>query len=318
MPEFFIALGIFIIIFVISVLAVSYIAFRMTFFASDKGGANNNSKITAPVVANFLVFREKIGEWHRAVDALGGVEVETVSFDSLKLRGRYFELAKGAPVEIMFHGYRGSADRDLCGGVLRAREQGRNALIVNHRAGGGSEGRVVTFGINESRDCLAWIDHVINEIDPKAKIILSGTSMGAATVMMAAGSEELPRNVVGVIADCGYTSPKEIIMKTMKDMGLPSRLLYPFVRLGGRIFGKFDIDGNSPIEALKRCHVPIVFIHGDADSFVPYEMSVRNFEACGAEKKKLIAIKGAGHGVAYHVDPDTYVSETEAFLKEVL
>ena len=218
----------------------------------------------------------------------------------------------------MFHGYRGNGKRDLSGGVVRAFKQGRSALIVDHRASGRSEGHVVTFGINESRDCLLWAECVIRQIDPDAKIILTGISMGAATVMIAAGKEELPKNVVAVIADCGYTSAEEIIKNTMRDMKLPANLLYPFAILGGRLFGGFNINETSPIESMKKCKVPVIFLHGDADGFVPFDMSQRNFDACSAEKKRLSPIKGAAHGVAYPTDPDRYLSELAEFFDGIL
>ncbi|MBQ8849421.1 MAG: alpha/beta hydrolase [Clostridia bacterium] len=300
------------------VLTVSYVCFVRIFYASRRGKVKEKTKITAPVVDGFAPFRPQIGEWMREVEGMDARDMEITSFDGLRLRGYYYEYEKGAPIEIMFHGYRGNAKRDLCGGVIRAFKQGRSVLIVNHRASGESEGRVVTFGINESRDCLAWVDCVTREIDSDARIILTGISMGAATVMIAAGSDELPKNVVAVLADCGYTSAEEIIKNTMRNMKLPPRLLYPFARLGGRLFGGFDIDETSPIESLKKSKVPVIFIHGDADGFVPYDMSVRNFEACSSEKKKLVAIRGAGHGVAYPTDPDTYLSEIGAFFDEIL
>ena len=249
---------------------------------------------------------------------MGGVEYELISFDCLKLCGTFYEYKKGAPIEIMFHGYRGNGKRDLSGGVIRAFNQGRSALVVDHRASGRSEGRVVTFGVNESRDCILWAELVKHKIDPDAKVILTGISMGAATVMIAAGRDELPSNVVAVIADCGYTSAKDIIKNTMRDMKLPADLLYPFARLGGKLFGDFDIDERSPIESMKNCKVPVIFIHGDADDFVPFSMSQKNFEACAAEKKKLVAISGAAHGVAYPTDPDKYLSELSEFFEGIL
>ncbi len=302
----------------IAVLGISYICFYRVFYASRKEKKKESNSVTAPVVATFAPFRGVMGQWRREVEALEHRDVEITSFDGLKLRGKYYEYEAGAPIEIMFHGYRGNADRDLCGGVLRARAQGRSTLTVNHRASGDSEGRVVTFGINESRDCLLWVDYVIRNIDKDARIILTGISMGAATVMIAAGNRELPENVVAVLADCGYTSPREIIKKTVKDMGLPPRLLYPFIRLGGRLFGGFDIDEVSPIDAMRGCKIPAVFIHGDADDFVPYDMSVRNFEACSADIKKLITVHGAGHGVAYPTDSEKYLAQIGDFFDRVL
>ena len=126
-----------------------------------------------------------------------------------------------------------------------------------------------------------------------------------------------PENVVGVLADCGYTSAREIIKKVMRDMHLPANLFYPFVRLGAIIFGKFDPDSNSPIEAMKKTKLPVIFFHGDTDDFVPHSMSVENFEACGTEKK-MVTISGAGHGLAFPVDREKYLFEARDFFKEIL
>lgn len=240
-------------------------------------------------------------------------DVSITSFDGLTLHGKYYECEKGAPIEILFHGYRGSAERDLCGGVHRCFAIGHNALIVDQRTAGSSEGHVITFGAKESRDCLAWVDFVIQKIDKNARIILTGISMGAATVMLAA-SMELPSNVIGVLADCGYTSTKAIIRKVIRDMKLPAKLLYPLVRLGARLFGGFDPEADSPIESMKRCRLPIIFFHGDTDDFVPCSMSEENYTACAADRKRLVIIHGAGHGLCFPVDPDTYLEELNRFF----
>ena len=132
---------------------------------------------------------------------------------------------------------------------------------------------------------------------------------------MMASDMELPKNVVGILADCGYTSAKEIIKKVMKQMKLPADLLYPFVRLGARLYGKFDPDETSPIKALKKCRVPAMFIHGESDDFVPCEMTERNYEACIAPKKMLTVPK-AGHGLSYIIDREGYLKAVKEFDKE--
>lgn len=257
-------------------------------------------------------YRERMIEWIRQRREMPHRAVEVKSFDGLTLRGNYYEYAKGAPMEIMFHGYRGSSERDLSGGVARCFALGHSALVVDHRGSGASDGHVITFGILERRDCLTWIDFALRELDPDARIILTGISMGASTVMMC-GAEELPQNVIGILADCGYSSAREIIFKVIREMKLPPRLLYPFIKLGARLFGGFDPDETSPIEAMKRCRVPVIFFHGDADDFVPYEMSVQNYDAC-VSRKRLVKIKGAGHGLCFPVDPDSYLAEMRAFF----
>lgn len=234
------------------------------------------------------------------------------SFDGLKLWGTYYEYAPGAPMELMFHGYRGNAQRDLPGGVQRCFACGRSAFIVDQRCSGRSDGRTITFGINERKDCLAWVDFLISRFGPDVKIILTGISMGAATVVMA-GGEELPPNVIGILADCGYSSQREIMLKIAGEMGFPPKLCFPFIKLAARIFGGFDLEETTPLEALQRVKVPVIFFHGEDDDFVPCHMSRAMYEACPG-KKDIYTVPGADHGLAYPVDMDGYVARANGFF----
>ena len=293
------------------VLLVSYGCYRFAFYAPARKPVAEDV-IDLPKGAAYEPFWGKMEEWVRQARQLPHRCVEITSFDGLKLQGKFYEYAPGAPVEIMFHGYRGNAERDMSGGVQRCFKVRRSALVVEQRCSRGSEGNTITFGINEHRDCLKWIDFAISDLGSDIKIILTGISMGAATVLMAAG-EKLPENVIGVLADCGYTSAKEIMYHVMRQMKLPPKLCYPFVKLGAKLFGHFDPDENSPLEAVKRCRIPVIFFHGEADDFVPCSMSRENFEACAA-RKQLVTIPGAGHGLSYAVQPQRYLQELQAFF----
>lgn len=290
----------------ILVLALSYLCFYLAFYASRKN-EKNKEEFEIPKGKIYEPYREKMIGWMKEMRSFSHKDISIKSFDGLKLCGKYYEYKPGAPVELMFHGYRGTAERDLCGGVKRCFELERNVLIVDQRASGRSEGHVISFGINERRDCLSWIEYIISEFGADVKIILTGISMGAATVLMAAGMD-LPENVIGVLADCGYSSPKAIIKKVIKQIKLPAEILYPFVKLGGKIFGKIDIEEASPIEAMKVCKIPVIFVHGETDDFVPCYMSCENYEACVAPKK-LITIPDAGHGLCYMVDKEGYLRD---------
>ena len=101
----------------------------------------------------------------------------------------------------------------------------------------------------------------------------------------------------------------------IKQIKLPVFPFYPLIRLGGMLWGGFDIEKDSPMEAVKRTRVPVVFIHGDTDNFVPYDMSVRLHEAC-VSKKKMVTIGGAGHGLAFPVDREGYVEALREFEQE--
>ena len=260
-------------------------------------------------------FIEDIINWTDGIRNMKREDVSITSSDGLTLRGKYYEYSKGAPIELMFHGYRGSAERDLCGGVHRCFSLGRNALIVDHRGAGESDGRVITFGIKERIDCLLWIKYATERFGEDAKIIITGISMGAATVMMAL-NEDLPKNVIGAIADCGYTSPKEIITKVMRDIHVPPTIFYPLVKLGAKIFGRFDLEETSAVEGVKKCKIPIIFIHGESDTFVPCDMSIKLYNYCTAQHKKLYTVPDTEHGLAYPKDPEAYYRVIREFDRE--
>ena len=291
-----------------------YFCYSITFFSSRI--IKMQRKYPIPLGKIYLPYKQTLINWMKEVEKLPSQKVEITSFDGLTLRGTYYEYAPGAPVELMFPGYRGNSRRDLCGGVQRCFALGHNALLVDQRANGNSEGHIITFGVYESRDCRAWVDFAINRFGPDVKIILTGISMGAATVLITAGGE-LPSNVIGVLADCGFTSARDIIHKVMGDLKLPPKLLYPFVKLGARVFGGFALESISPVEALKNCKIPVIFFHGDDDRFVPCRMSKENFDAC-ASQKKLVIIPKAGHGLSYVVDREGYIEALKDFWGRVL
>lgn len=295
------------------VLIGSGVCFRIVFY-SPRRKPRAEDDYDLPPGEEYEPLYPAMIEWTKQCRATPHRNVEIKTFDGLTLRGRYYELTPDAPIEIMMHGYQGNIERDLSGGIFRAHKIGHSVLVFDHRGSGKSDGNMLTFGINESRDCRRWIDFVLTEINKDAEIILSGVSMGAATAMITAGFEDLPENVVGIVADCGYTSAKDIIKKVMRDMKLPPNLLYPFVKLGARIYGRFDLDKYSPLEQVKKARMPIIFVHGDADNYVPMEMSKINYEACASSKKKLLIIKGAAHGLAYPIAQDEYLKELSDFF----
>ena len=294
-------------------LCICLYCFSSGFYAPRKKAADPN-EIQTPVGKIYDPYRASMENWIREARAMAHEEFYITSFDGLTLHGNFYEYAPGAPIELMFHGYRGTAERDLSGGVQRCFRVGRSALVVDQRCSGKSGGRVITFGFNEHRDCLAWVDFMVRHFGPDVKIILTGISMGGATVLTASGCD-LPENVIGILADCPYSSPKEIICKVIKDMGLPPKIFYPFTKLSARIFGKFDLEETSPLEGVKNCRIPVIFFHGESDDFVPCDMSRELFEAC-ASKKKLVTIPGAGHGLSYAVDPEKYLTSLREFFGE--
>jgi fermentation-respiration switch protein FrsA (DUF1100 family) len=297
-----------------AVISITLVCYRQMFYSPTRRVLRED-EIAIPEGAIYEAFREDMIGWTKMIRAYPYKEYAIQSFDGLTLRAKFFEYEPNAPIELMFHGYRGCAERDLNGGVERCFQLGHSALLIDHRAAGFSDGHIISFGILERRDCLAWVDFAVPEFGEDARLILTGISMGAATVMMAA-RQPLPPQVKYVLADCGYTSPREIISKVMTDLHLPPPLIYPFARLAARLFGHFDLDETSPIEAMATATVPVVFAHGDTDDFVPYDMSARLYEACASEHKKLITIRGAGHGLAFPVGRESYVDALREFKRD--
>ena len=295
----------------IAILVISYICFRMAFYVPDRNPEDYDVG-GIPEGKIYEQFRESMEKWTEETKAMPHEMFCITSFDGLKLYGKFYEYKKGAPIELMFHGYRGNAQRDLSGGVQRCFKLQRSALIVDQRCSERSGGNVITFGVHEHKDCLHWVAFMVEHFGPDVKIILTGISMGASTVLMAAG-QELPPNVIGVLADCGYNSAKDIIKKVIKQMGLPVSIGYFFVKLGARIYGHFDLEETSPEIALKNCKLPVIFFHGESDNFVPCEMSKINYDACPS-KKMLVTIPGAGHGLCYLIAPEKYLNSLKDFF----
>ena len=291
-------------------LLASFVCFMLVFYAARKP----EPEFPVPPGPAYVPYHEVMIEGMKRLRSHPHETFTTRSHDGLTLSGRYFEYAPGAPMEIMFHGYRGSADRDLCVGMDRAFALGHSCLIVDQRTTGGSGGRVITFGIREHRDCLAWVDFAVKHFGPDVKIILTGISMGATTVLLAAG-EELPDKVVGVLADCGFTSSRAIIYKVSRQLHLPARIMYPLIRLGAWLFGGFDLEEKSAIDAMKRVKVPVMFAHGEQDTLVPCSMSWENYEACTAPKG-IYTVADAGHGLCYLTAGEDYIRALREFWTE--
>ena len=253
--------------------------------------------------------------WAKASRELPHEDVSITSFDGLTLRGKYYECQKGAPIEIMLNGYRGNAERDMSGGIERCFKLNRNALLVNQRGCGNSEGKVHSFGINEKKDCLKWIDFCIEKFGKDCALILTGISMGGATVLLAS-RENLPSNVKYVLADCPFSSARDVICKVVEEMRLPTKIFFPIIKLSARLIGRFNLEEDTPLNAVKNATVPIIIFHGDADSIVPYKMAQELFNACQS-KKYFYTVKDCEHGLAYPEDKEGYINAIKEFEKQI-
>lgn len=297
---------------VVLIFLLAWGAYCKTFFQNRRKKENIYAlpKKTPEPVARRT--RDMIGTF----DQVSYEAVEIRSADGLRLFGRYYHVRDGAPLHIQLHGYRSYAMRDFCGGNPLVREHGHNTLVVDQRAHGKSEGHTISFGVHERVDCLMWAEYAARRFGSETPIFLTGVSMGAATVLMASALP-LPKNVVGIIADCPYSSPREIIRKVIGDMKLPVSVAYPFVRLGAFLFGGIrGLDTVSAAEAVKKSNVPILIIHGEADAFVPCEMS-REI-AKNSPNVRLETFPDADHAMSYMTDTERYARVSIEFAEECL
>ena len=289
----------------------AYYAYRVAFYSPK----NDRERIPSTSGHQYDPYRAEMARiYKQLVDR--PCEIVTVqTHDGLTLSGRYYHTAEGAPLDIGFHGYRSSPMTDFSGGSELSFQLGHNLLLVDQRAHGKSSGSTITFGILERRDLLCWVNYAITRFGKDTEIILYGISMGGATVLMAS-ELPLPENVKGIIADCPYASPLDIIMHVGKSMPIPSWLMKPFVILGAKIFGGFDIRETDAAQAVRNSRVPILIIHGDADGFVPCEMSNIVSENPGLIRRHTFP--GADHGISYLVDSTRYKKLVTEFMDKVL
>lgn len=246
---------------------------------------------------------------------MGGERVQTLGREHTNLVGHWFAVPSPKRVIVAMHGWRSSWCNDF-GFVLDFwLENGCSVLLAEQRGQGESGGMHMGFGLLERYDCLSWVDWVNRRCGAELPVYLCGVSMGASTVLMAAGLE-LPKNVRGIMADCGYTSPEAIWRHVARaNLGLS------YGSRRGTINGlcrrklRVGISDYSCVDAMAECQVPVLFIHGTDDKFVPIEMTYENYKACAAPKR-LFVVPGAGHGMSYSVDTAGYQKAMKDFWKE--
>lgn len=241
-------------------------------------------------------------------------EIYITAYDSISLYARYYHVKDEAPVQIFMHGYKGNPDRSMCGSYVIARSLGHNVLVVDQRGCRKSGGKAVTFGVKERLDAASWVNYICNRFG-NVPIFLVGISLGGASVLMASDLS-LPKNVVGIIADCPFSSPKKILKKVCCEHGVP-KPLYPIVTLGAILFAHFNPNKYSATESVKNTNIPILLLHGKKDGFVPFSMAEEIYHACGGEKY-LYEFDEADHAVCYMVDSKKYTTAVTDFTEKCL
>ncbi|WP_438348713.1 alpha/beta hydrolase [Paenibacillus sp. FA6] len=254
--------------------------------------------------------------WETSTDWLQEQPMETIqiqSDDRLQLTGYYVPAQTDSDkVVILAHGYSGQG-RDMSNFAKMYQGLGYHVLMPDDRGHGQSEGNYIGFGWHDRKDYLKWIDYIIKREGENSQIILHGISMGGSTVLMASG-EPLPEQVKCIVSDCAYTSVKDILTYQLKTMyKLPAFPLIPLTSLVCRLKAGYFFGEASALDQVSRSKLPILFIHGDEDKFVPYDMVHRLYAAAGSEKE-LLSVPNAQHGNAYFADKEGYGNKLTTFV----
>lgn len=215
------------------------------------------------------------------------------------------------------HGYRSRGKGEFRFISKFYHENGYNILLVDHTASGDSEGSNISFGYHESRDLLLWVNFLTQKFGTDINIILHGISMGCATVLLLAGSGKLPENVKFIIADCGYASVRGQFESVLKSINVPAHPLLETVSAINRIKHGFSLSDISPIEAVIKIKIPVLFIHGKRDTFVPASMTKAMYETCTSEKDILL-VENAGHAQSYQKNSAAYEEKIIKFTEKYI
>ncbi|MCM1245066.1 MAG: alpha/beta hydrolase [Roseburia sp.] len=242
-------------------------------------------------------------------------DVYLASDDGLKLHGTYFPGTDEKKVVICFHGYTSQGTKDYIGLSDFYMKRGYGMLLPDARAHGESEGTYIGFGCLDRLDALRWIEWVIKQCGPEVEILLHGTSMGGATVLMCSGLE-LPEQVKGIVSDCAFTSPKYVFTHVLHSMyHIPA---FPMIAITDRVnrrLAGYGLDECNAAREVRKAKLPVLLIHGSGDTFVPCDMCEEIYENYAGPKRKLI-IPGAAHAESYYKDMEQYEKALDAFLAE--
>lgn len=275
--------------------------------ALDREGPKSTKKAKEKMMSSGDMSKTvaKIMEASKTLEEIEHEQVEITAQDGTVLVGHWYCPQNAKRIIVAMHGWRSNWSQDF--GVIAPfwLQNDCAVLFAEQRGQGNSGGDYMGFGLLERYDCLDWINWVNERLDSKLPIYLGGVSMGATTILMTAGFE-LPQNVKGIVADCGFTSPhaiwKHVVENNFKlPFGLYSRAARDICEKRITV----PSDSYSTIDAVRKCKIPVLFIHGTDDNFVPVEMTYENYKACAAEKRLLI-VPGAEHGMSYLVDTNGY------------
>lgn len=293
---------VFLIVFAISVVA-SFYFFHVAQVREEKSFINNSQ----------LKQNNPLYSYAKNFDQLSKKTMEMTN-QSLKQVAWYIPAAeKTDKTVVVVHGFSNSKENMKAYGWL-FHKLGYNVLMPDNIAHGKSQGQLIGYGWNDRLNVVKWAELLVDQ-NTSSQITLFGVSMGAATVMMASG-EKLPNQVVNIIEDCGYTSVWDELKFQAKEMyGLPAFPILYEVSVISKVRAGFSYGQASSVNQLAKNNLPVFFIHGDKDTFVPTKMVYENYAATKGKKELYIA-KGAGHAKSFETDPVTYEKKISSFLKK--
>ena len=280
---------------------ILFIMYRFIFFSPRKGQLDDFNITGSP---NFAKYTDGIKKLIIELKERPFEDLYIQSFDKLKLHARLYENRSSKKIAILFHGYRGTAYRDFCGGAKEAIELGYTVILVDERAHGLSQGHSITFGVREVEDLLSWVKYARERFGNDINLVLIGISMGGATVLAASDK---------VVADCPYSTPKIIISESIKSIHLSPKIFYPIINLSSKIFAHTNLNKMSAYDSIKNTNNKILIIHGDSDTVVPFEVSKKLYETY-PNKIQYEVFPGADHGVSYLQDSERYCRIIREFL----
>ena len=235
------------------------------------------------------------------------------SYDNLNLHAYIIKQEESTDKwAIVVHGYGGKGEQ-MSAKAKYFYEMGYNVLVPDLRGHGKSEGKYIGMGWDDRLDIIEWINKIVDD-NPSSKIVLHGTSMGASTVLMVSG-EKLPSNVKAIVSDCAYTSAWDVFSYELKNyLNIDS---FPVINLSSmvtKIRAGYSLKEASALEQVKKSTVPILYIHGDSDKFVPYNMMKQLYNAT-TSPKEMLTVEGAKHANSDLVSPYLYWLTIEDFLE---
>ena len=310
MTFFIVFMVIVVIMFALDVVITSKI-FEFIFKRSDEEDVSYEN--ASDLMKGFIQQKEEAIE---LLNSKTSEALEITSHDGLTLKGTLYRLCNNNKVMLAVHGYHGDGMCDMGRFAKMYEALGYDVLIVDQRASGSSEGNRVSFGYHEQEDGILWVNKLVEIYGQDVEVVLHGMSMGGATVINMGANDKLPAQVKAVISDCSYDTMKTQLrhsLHTQTQLPIEFTLWLLDIFCNSRLGFKFK--QNSQIEAVKKAKLPMMFIHGDADDYVPYAMQEKLFEACVSEKKVQVSVPNAKYESCYVLAANYYEKEVRKFLE---